>query len=58
MAAPGPLVQQRLGRSAIGPPNQRLQRAGARGSDVVRLESAVQVVQVFDGWRVDRLARR
>ena len=40
------------------PPNQRLQRTGARGSGVVRLVSAVQVVQVFDGWRVNRLARR
>ena len=39
-------------------PNQRLQRAGAPGSGVVSLESAVQVVQVLDGWRVNRLARR
>ena len=39
-------------------PNQRLQRAGACGSGVVWLAGAVQVVQVLDGWRVNRLARR
>ena len=43
----------------IGPaPNQRLQRSGACRSGVVRLENAVQVVQVWNGWRVNRLARR
>ena len=39
-------------------PNQRLQRAGAGGSGVVRLAGAVQVGHVLNGWRVDRLARR
>jgi hypothetical protein len=32
-------------------PNQRLQRAGARGSCVVWLVSATEVMQVLCGWR-------
>jgi len=38
------------------PPNQRLQRAGARGSRVGWLVSATEVVQVLCGWRA--VARR
>jgi hypothetical protein len=37
-------------------PNQRLQRAGARGSMADWLVSATKVVQVLCGWRV--VARR
>jgi hypothetical protein len=38
------------------PPNQRLQRAGARGSKVAWLVSATEVVRVLCGWRT--VARR
>jgi hypothetical protein len=38
------------------PPNQRLQRARARGSRVEWLESAIEVGQVLCGWRA--VARR
>jgi hypothetical protein len=40
----------------IVPPNQRLQRAGAPGSTVAWLVSAVQVMQVLCDWRA--VARR
>jgi hypothetical protein len=56
-----------VGRTALGAgvesalpqpalPNQRLQRAGARGSIVAWLGSATEVMQALCGWRA--VARR
>jgi hypothetical protein len=50
------LLSASFSSSGCGLPNQRLQRAGARGSRVAWLVSAPEVGQLLCGWRA--VARR